>query len=94
MELFDIFCNTQIPIPVGQLMLLIILSTLSMLYGKIRLALLGNYIFTYYWAYVYNRDLILELAPEFFETFTYCYFGFGILSVCLTLFAFMMNQES
>ena len=92
--LLSIYYNITISVPIGQLMLLLGVSTLSLLFGKIKLALLINYIFTIYWAYVFNRDFIFSLDPEKFTTFTLCYFGFGITSAVVAAFSLMLHREA
>jgi hypothetical protein len=41
-----------------QIILLLTLSTLSLVFGRLRLALLINYCFTIYWGYVPNFNSI------------------------------------
>ena len=64
----DFLVETTLVIPMLQIILLMLISTLSLLFGKLRLALLVNYIFILYWAYFFNRDLILEMGgPDNFQ---------------------------
>jgi hypothetical protein len=39
-----------------QIIALLLISTLALLFGKIKLALLGNYLFGLYWAYIFKWD--------------------------------------
>ena len=67
-----------------QIILLMLLSTLSLLFGKIRLALLINYIFILNWAYILNRDILMDMDPAKFQYITVVYFFFviNIFNIC------------
>lgn len=80
----DIFFNAELAVPLFQILILLLSSTLALLFGKVRLALLVNYIFTFYWAYIFNRDSLMELGLQKFDYYTIVYFLFGL---CIFLFA-------
>lgn len=42
----EMFFNTDLAIPLNQIILLLLLSTIALLFGKIKIALIINYIFT------------------------------------------------
>lgn len=80
----DIFFNTELSVPLFQIISLLMFSTVALLFGKVRLALLINYIFTFYWAYVFNRSSFMDMGLQKFNYYTLTYFLFG---VCIFLFA-------
>ncbi len=80
----DIFFNAELAVPLFQILILLLSSTLALLFGKVRLALLVNYIFTFYWAYIFNRDSLMEMGLQKFDYYTIIYFLFGL---CIFLFA-------
>ncbi len=80
----DIFFNAELAVPLFQILILLLSSTLALLFGKVRLALLVNYIFTFYWAYIFNRDSLMEMGLQKFDYYTIVYFLFGL---CIFLFA-------
>ncbi len=80
----DIFFNAELAVPLFQILILLLSSTLALLFGKVRLALLVNYIFTFYWAYIFNRDSLMEMGLQKFDYYTIIYFLFGL---CVFLFA-------
>ena len=80
----DIFFNTELTVPLFQIICLLLFSTVALLFGKVRLALLINYIFTFYWAYIFNRDSLMGMGLQKFDTYTLTYFLFGL---CIFLFA-------
>lgn len=77
----------------AQLSLLLLLSTLSLLFGRIKLALIINYCFTLYWGYVLNMDVIKEAGQGVTDTFTYMYFGFGLVILMLALVGFFVQRD-
>lgn len=89
----EFFYTTNLSIPIYQIGLLLAISTLTMLFGRIKLALLINYLFTLYWGYILNRDILVGNKFENVESFSAIYFGFGIIIVMLALFAFMTQNE-
>ena len=89
----DVFYSAQLSVPVIQIVFLLLISTLALLYGRIKLALLINYCFTLYWGYILNMDVIRETGPSITDTFTYMYFGFGLVIVMLAAAGFIVQQE-
>lgn len=80
----DIFFSAELSVPLFQILILLLFSTIALLFGKVRMALLINYIFTFYWAYIFNRDSLLGMGLQKFDYFTVTYFLFGL---CIFLFA-------
>lgn len=90
----EFFTETTLAIPMFQIILLMLISTLSLLFGKIRLALLVNYIFILYWAYFFNRDLLLQMGgPDNFQYITVFYFLFGIIIILIAAFSFLFQKD-
>lgn len=80
----DIFFNAELAVPLFQILILLLFSTVALLFGKVRLALLINYVFTFYWAYIFNRDSLVGMGLRKFDYYTLTYFLFGL---CIFLFA-------
>ena len=89
----DFFLNTDLTVPMIQIVILLLFSTVAMLFGKLRLALIINYVFTLHWAYIFNRDRYMDMGLEQFDLFTIVYFLFGIGVVMLATVAFLFNRE-
>ena len=89
----EIFFNTDLTIPLNQIILLLLLSTVALLFGKIKIALIINYIFTLTWGYVFNRDKLLVSEFEFPEIFSILYFLFGIGVILIASFAFLCHRD-
>lgn len=77
-----------------QLILLMLMSTISLLFGKLKLALLVNYLFTLHWAYVSNQENLIELGFENFQLVSIIYFIFGLGIVLVAAFAFLFQKNN
>mgnify|MGYP000950505249 CR=1 FL=1 len=81
----DPLSATHLSVPIFQICLLLLLSTLALVFGRIKLALLTNYCFTLYWGYILSIDAFMEQELFSFNTFTFTYFGFGLVIVFLAM---------
>jgi len=91
--MIDFLLNANLSIPMVQLILLMLMSTISLLFGKLKLALLINYVFTMHWAYVANRDNLIGMGFENFQLISIIYFIFGLGIVLVAAFAFMFQKN-
>jgi len=92
--MLDHFLNISLEIPIIQLILLMLLSTISLLFGRLKLALIVNYLFTLHWAYIANRDKLMDMSSENFELYSLMYFIFGLGIVLTASFAFMFQEST
>lgn len=81
----ELFSMTEISIPVTQMVLLLLLSTGALFFGKLKLALLVNYLFTLYWGYGINRDFLVDSGFQHLSGFTILYIGFGLIIAAVAL---------
>jgi len=92
--MLDFFTETTLAIPMIQIIALMTISTLSLLFGKLKMALLVNYIFILYWAYFFNRDLLMEMGgAENFQFISVFYFLFGIVIILVAAFSFLFQKD-
>lgn len=91
MEL-EFLYNTEITIPLIQLVLLLVLSTMSLLFGKVKVALMINYVFSMYWGFFLNKELIFGIAQES-EGLVMFYLGLGIGVAILAVIGFITHQK-
>ena len=87
----EFFQTTQLAVPLIQIMLLLALSTVTLLIGKVRLALLMNYLFAFYWGYVFNADLFNSLEKA--NMFNAIYMGFGVAVVIFAAIGFVAHAN-
>jgi len=89
----DIFLSTELSVPILQIVMLLALSTLALIFGRIRLALLINYCFTLYWGYVSNLSLFTGDDAFQIANFSFMYFGFGIVVIALAIVGLMYHRD-
>lgn len=89
----DIIYSKELAIPLYQAGLLLGLSTLVLLFGRAKIALMINYLFALYWGYWLNREAILGKGVPSLDLFTMCYFGFGLVIVVLALVGFLNRAD-
>ncbi|MBU2489136.1 MAG: hypothetical protein KKA60_07075 [Proteobacteria bacterium] len=85
--------TTELTIPLYQIALLLSLTTLALLFGRIKMALLIDYLFTVYWGYVLNSSTLMNLGSEMEDWFTIFYLGFGFIIILLALVGFLTHPE-
>lgn len=90
----DIFFNTELAVPLFQIIILMLFSTVSLLFGKVRIALMINYVFTFYWAYIFNRDSLMGLGLNKFDHYTLLYFLFGLVTIIFALVGFLFQKNN
>ena len=89
----EFFHTTELAIPLFQVALLLMLSTLALLFARIKLALLVNYLFTFYWGYILNREHLFGSNLEKISHFSVLYFGFGLVIIILALTGFIAQKD-
>jgi uncharacterized membrane protein len=85
----ELFLSTHLSVPLFQVMLLLVVTTTALLLGRIKLALLMNYLFTLFWGYVHNGGLFDSI--EKLTMFTTIYFVFGLAIVVLAAIGFLSH---
>jgi len=89
-----IFFNTELAVPLFQIIVLMLFSTVALLFGKVRMALIINYIFTFYWAYIFNRDYLMSLGLNKFDSYTLIYFLFGLIIILVAMVGFLFQKNN
>lgn len=89
-----IFFTTELGVPLFQIIVLLLFSTLALLFGKVRMALIINYVFTFYWAYFFNREHLLGMGMQKFDTFTLIYFLFGLIIILVAMVGFLFQKNN
>lgn|GEM_PF-363758 len=93
LDLIHFLQKATIVIPLFQVGLLLLLGTLSLLMGWLRLALLINLTFALYWGYLVNRAQIGPAIGRMDHLSVTLYFGFGIVIIVLALIGFFSHQD-
>jgi uncharacterized membrane protein len=89
----EIITSTQLTVPTLQLILLLTLSTIAVLIGRLRLALIINYGFTLYWGYVVNFDLFMAPGVDKLTGYTVLYFSIGVVIAMLASIGLVMHHK-
>ena len=89
----DFLQSTELVVPLYQIALLLVVSTVALLFGKVKLALITNYLFTMYWGYGFNREQLIGHRINDFTLFTLIYFGFGLFIVIFAVLGFFGTSE-
>jgi len=85
--------STQLSVPLSHIIALLSLTTLVLVFGYTRMALLINYIFLIYWGYLSNVILFTERGELLINRMTLLYIGFGLAILLLATMGMMHNRE-
>ena len=85
--------STQLSVPLSHIIALLSLTTLVLVFGYTRMALLINYIFLIYWGYLSNVILFTERGELQINRITLLYIGFGLAILLLATMGMMHNKE-
>jgi hypothetical protein len=85
--------STEVPIPVMQILLLLLITTSLFLFGKIKIALLTNYLFAFYWCFKVTFEGPSLINPGASSLFFYLYLAFGAVLVILALIGFIYKSR-
>ncbi len=86
--------DTQLAVPLSQVALLLGLSTVILLFGRVKLALIINYCFTFYWGFFLNPSFRSDLGELMLNTYTYVYIGVGLIIIVLALIGFLSSKSN
>jgi hypothetical protein len=89
----EFFTSTQLTIPFIQVALLLILTTVALLIGRLKLALLINYSFTLYWGYFAKIDDLSRATVTTIDNFMLLYFGFGFVVAIFAMIGLFAHKE-
>ena len=84
----ELFYSAKVTIPFSQIGLLLLISTVALLFGRVKLALLATYIFIPYWGFLANEDFMTGSAFSMVS-----YFCFGLLILVFALIGFFTATE-
>lgn len=88
----NLLFTAQLTIPALEVFLLILVSTLALLFGRFKLGLLINFCFSMYWGFILNIDLFTDHGGQMISSFTYLYFGFGLAMLVLATIGFFFQK--
>jgi hypothetical protein len=77
----------ELTIPLAQMVLFVIMISLCLLLARYRLGLAITFCFTFYWGFIYNKDIFfssLEASSLFLAFYCIC----GFLLIVFALYSF------
>jgi len=83
----------EMTIPLYQIMFLLVIVTVSLLFGYLRLGLFLVYIFVFYWGNIFNLQAIFNSAEPDVSTISFMSVGFGLIIAFLAMIGFLLNKE-
>ncbi|MGC9975204.1 MAG: hypothetical protein ABSC57_00595 [Syntrophales bacterium] len=85
--------STHLSVPLSHILALLSLTTLVLIFGYTRMALLLNYGFLIYWSYVSNVIVFTEKGELQLKRTTLLYISFGFAILVLATLGLIQNRE-
>ena len=87
----DYMQEMQLTIPVAQMVFFIALISFCLLFKRYKLGLSITFCFTFYWGFIYNKDVFFANL-EGSSPFLFVYFVGGFLLIAFALFSFVVED--
>ena len=79
----------ELTIPLYQVGLLLLMGSLLLCLGRVKLGMFINFLFMFYWGYWLNKEAIFEPGVTSINSFTLGVYGFSALMFILALIGFL-----
>ena len=89
----DSLLTNQMMVPLYQIMLLLVIVTIALLFGYLRLGLIFVYAFVFYWGNIFNLQSTFNNGEPEISTFSFMFVGFGLIIIFLAMIGFLLNRE-
>jgi hypothetical protein len=83
----------EMSVPVYQIVFLLVIMTVALLFGYLRLGMFFSYVFVFYWGNIFNVRSIFNNADPTVSTFSFMFVGFGLIIIFLAMVGFLLNRE-
>ena len=80
-------------IPLYQIITLLIIMTVALLFGFLKMGLFLSYIFVFYWGNILNIRSIFGSTDPNDTTLSFAFVGFGLIIILLAMLGFILNKE-
>ena len=84
---------SELSVPVYQIMFLLVIMTVALLFGYLKLGLLFCYVFVFYWGNIFNIRTVFDDADPNVTTVSFLFIGFGLIISFLAMVGFLLNKE-
>ena len=88
-ELYRIIHRIEVEVPASEMLLLMMVLVTCLAFKTTRSGLVIGFFFAYRWGWMAFREGLATTMPMFI----YLYFGFGVASVLLATFLWMMSDD-
>lgn len=85
----EMLYSIELTIPLYEVGLLLLLSTLVFFLGRVKLAIFINYLFVLYWGYWVNKEAIFGPGITQINSFTLGVYGFSAVIFIFALIGFL-----
>lgn len=83
----------MVSVPTYQIMSLLVIMTVALLFGYIKMGLFLCYAFVFYWGNIFNIRAILGGADPDTASVSFIFIGFGLIIVFLAMLGFLLNKN-
>lgn len=83
----------EMSVPLYQIMFLLVIMTVALLFGYLRLGMFFSYVFTFYWGNIFNVRSIFNNVDPVSSTLSFMFVGFGLIIIFLAMVGFLLNKE-
>ena len=96
-SMFMLLSSTECSLPLFQVLLLLIFSTFALLFYRIKLALIINFLFTLFWGHLFTKEILSfniagKISGEAQLLISYAYLWFGLILIILLMVKFSLAQ--
>ena len=85
--------STELTIPLYQLALVLLFGAGLLCFGRVKLGMLANLLFMFYWGYWLNRDVIFGPGITAISAYNFCVYGFSALVCALAIIGFFHDPS-
>jgi len=84
--LSDFLTSSEFSIPLGQVALLVVVTSLCLISGKHKLGLLTSFAFAFYWGFIFNRENFFNIIGDSTGLYIYGFCGAAMLGLAVVGF--------
>ncbi|QPJ66487.1 MAG: hypothetical protein G3M78_14205 [Candidatus Nitrohelix vancouverensis] len=85
---FSSFLNSsEFSIPLGQVILFVVVSSICLMLGRHKLGLLVSFCFAFYWGFVFNRETLVDMLGHSTGLYIYAFCGLAMIGLALISFS-------
>lgn len=88
----EFFSSKDFAVPIWEVVLLIIINSVCLLFGKHKFGLLVSYFFVFYWGFVLNRGYFTDVLGNI-TWGLYVYSISGIMMATIIIISFFVKSE-